>query len=209
MPSALAAQFIPTDFPSCLESDGSIMSISSDTMTETPRVEEPLSPRNLRRTLGLFCSGLTVISAADETGPIGFTCQSFASLSLDPALVSFNPARTSTTWPRIRAVGNFCVNVLATNQEEISNAFAKSGADKFAGVHWSPAPSGAPILDGAIAWADCTVWAEYDGGDHTIVAAEIRALGSDATQHPLVFFGGKYGLPGPAGNVSTVTGKER
>lgn len=155
----------------------------------------PQSGKTQREVIGRFCSGITVVTAMSDDGPVGFTCQSFASLSLDPPLVSFNPARTSTTWPLIRDAGSFCINVLSVEQKGISNAFARSGADRFAGVRWTPAPSGAPILDGCIAWADCTLWAEYDGGDHTIVAALVHALDEGEDEDPLLFYRGGYGLP--------------
>src|SRR5690349_13725737 len=98
----------------------------------------PVSPSVLRDVLGHFVSGIVVVTAAGRdidtaagpTGPLGFTCQSFASLSLDPPLVSLSPARTSSTWPRIRAAGRFCVNVLSEDQEHYSEQFARSGADK-------------------------------------------------------------------------------
>ena len=112
---------------------------------------------------------------------LGFTCQSFASLSLDPPLVSFAPARSSSTWPRIRDVGTFCVNVLAADHRDLQRRLRPvgHGVDKFAGVRWCPAPSGAPVLEGVSAWIDCTLWAEHDGGDHTIVVGHVRDLGSD------------------------------
>ena len=127
-------------------------------------------------------------------GPLGFTCQSFASLSLDPPLVSLAPARTSSTWPRIRAVGAFCVNVLAAEHEDVSAAFARSGVDKFAGVAWTPAPSGAPVLDGVSAWVDCELWAEYDGGDHTIAVGRVLDLSADPARPPLLYYRGRYGV---------------
>ena len=115
-----------------------------------------VTPESMRDALGAFASGVVVVTAIGPDGPIGFTCQSFASLSLDPPLVSFAPSRGSSTWPRIREVGRFCVNVLAADHEHHSAGFARSGADKFAGVRWRPAPSGAPILDGVCAWVDCS-----------------------------------------------------
>lgn len=148
----------------------------------------------MRETLGHFASGIVVVTARGPSGPLGFTCQSFASLSLDPPLVSFAPARSSSTWPRIRDVGAFCVNVLADHQEHRSAAFARSGTDKFAGVGWRPAPSGAPVLDGGCAWIDCTLWNEYDGGDHTIVAGRVVDLGGDPARLPLLFHRGGYGI---------------
>ena len=133
------------------------------------------NPTAMRATLGHFASGIVVVTATGPDGPLGFTCQSFASLSLDPPLVSFSPARTSSTWPRIRASGRFCINVLAEDQERFSDQFARSGTDKYAGVPWRPGPSGAPVLDGVCAWIDCALWREYDGGDHTIVLGQVAA----------------------------------
>ena len=153
-----------------------------------------VDPAVMRNVLGHFATGVVVVTAAGPDGPLGFTCQSFASLSLNPPLVSFAPARTSSTWPRIRAVGSFCVNVLAEDQEELSANFARSGVDKFAGVVWRPGPDGAPVLEGVCAWIACTLWREYDGGDHTIAVGEVHDLGADPTRTPLLFHRGRYGL---------------
>jgi 3-hydroxy-9,10-secoandrosta-1,3,5(10)-triene-9,17-dione monooxygenase reductase component len=135
-----------------------------------------------------------VVTATAAEGPVGFTCQSFSSLSLEPPLVAFAPARTSTTWPLLRDAGRFCVNVLAEEQSELSRQFARSGTDKFAGVSWSPSPYGCPVLDGVVAWIDSELWAEYDGGDHTIAVARVLDLGADASRTPLLFHRGSYGL---------------
>ena len=153
----------------------------------------PVAAEVMRSVLGHFVSGIVVITAVGPDGPLGFTCQSFASLSLDPPLISFAPARTSTTWPRIRAVGAFCVNVLAEGHEDVSAGFARSGTDKFAGVRWAPAPSGAPVLDGVSAWIDCTLYDEHDGGDHTIAVGRVLDLGADESRSPLLFYRGRYG----------------
>jgi flavin reductase (DIM6/NTAB) family NADH-FMN oxidoreductase RutF len=151
----------------------------------------------MREVLGHFVSGIVVVTAATPAGPIGFTCQSFASLSLEPPLVSFAAARTSTTWPRIREADTFCVNVLAADHQELSAGFARSsgdGVDKFAGVVWRPSPSGAPVLDGVSAWIDCTLWAEYDGGDHTIAVGRVQDLGATPDRLPLLYYRGRYGV---------------
>ncbi len=153
-----------------------------------------VDPRVMRDVLGHFASGVTVVTAATGDGPIGFTCQSFSSLSLDPPLVALAPARSSTTWPRLRALGRFCVNVLADDQSGLSAAFARSGTDKYAGVPWRPSRHGSPVLDGVVAWIDCELWAEYDGGDHTIVAARVLDLGAEPGRRPLLFHRGGYGL---------------
>jgi flavin reductase (DIM6/NTAB) family NADH-FMN oxidoreductase RutF len=162
--------------------------------TEAPR---PVTPQAMREVLGHFVSGVVVVTALGPEGPAGFTCQSFASLSLDPPLITFAPARTSSSWPKIREIGRFCVNVLASDHSEYSNGFARSGTDKFAGVTWYTAPSGAPVLEGVSAWIDCTLWNEYDGGDHTIVVGEVHSLGANPDRLPLLFYRGGYGITAP------------
>jgi flavin reductase (DIM6/NTAB) family NADH-FMN oxidoreductase RutF len=146
----------------------------------------------VREVLGHFATGVAVITARGPHGPLGLTCQSFVSLSLDPLLVSFAPARTSRTWPLIRQTGTFGVNVLAADQAEVSAAFARSGTDRFHGIGWSPGPGGAPLLDGACAWISCELRNEYDGGDHTLVVGRVVALGADPAREPLVFHRSRY-----------------
>jgi flavin reductase (DIM6/NTAB) family NADH-FMN oxidoreductase RutF len=163
-------------------------------MTGSPDVPRIVDPHLLREVLGHFASGVTVVTAVTDDGPTGFTCQSFSSLSLEPPLVAFAPARTSRTWPRLRSIGRFCVNVLAEGQDDVSQNFARSGQDKFAGVRWSPSAHGSPVLDGVVAWIDGELWAEYDGGDHSIVVARVLDLGADPDRRPLLFHRGAYGL---------------
>ena len=163
-------------------------------MSGSPDVPRIVDPQVLREVLGHFASGVTVVTALTADGPAGFTCQSFSSLSLDPPLVAFAPARTSRTWPALRAMGRFCVNVLAEGQDDVSQNFARSGADKFAAVRWSPSAHGSPVLDDVVAWIDGELWAEYDGGDHTIVVARVLDLGAHPERRPLLFHRGSYGL---------------
>ncbi|RIJ70786.1 flavin reductase [Nakamurella silvestris] len=146
----------------------------------------------MKTALGNFGSGVTVVTAVGPDGPLGFTCQSFVSLSLEPALVSFCPARTSRTWPKIREIGRFCINVLAHDQEALSIRFASSQADKFEGLTYGALPSGAPLLHGVVAWVDGELADEYDGGDHTIVVASVRDLGTPADKQPLIYHRGDY-----------------
>ncbi|MEU2154629.1 flavin reductase family protein [Streptomyces sp. NPDC019396] len=156
----------------------------------------PVDPGEFRRVLGHFASGVTVVTAHDAEGggPAGFACQSFASLSLDPPLVAFMVARTSTSWPRIARAGAFCVNVLGAHQGGLCRAFAVSGADKFAGVGHRPAPvTGSPRLDHVPAWIDCTIRAVHTGGDHLIVVGRVEALGAEPDGEPLLFHQGRFG----------------
>ncbi|MFF9567398.1 flavin reductase family protein [Streptomyces sp. NPDC014685] len=169
----------------------------------------PVDPAEFRRVLGHFASGVTVVTAPapdGEGGPAGFACQSFASLSLDPPLVAFMVARTSTTWPRIARAGVFCVNVLGADQGALCRGFAVSGADKFAGVAYGAAPvTGSPLLDSVPAWIDCRIHAVHTGGDHLIVVGRVEALGAagaaDGTgpegAGPLLFHRGTFGRFGP------------
>ena len=168
------------------------MSSPEENTAESP--ERIVDPQVLRDVLGHFASGVTVVTAATAEGPIGFTCQSFSSLSLDPPLVAFAPARTSSTWPRLREIGRFCVNVLAEGQDDVSQNFARSVPDKFAGVRWTPSVHGAPVLAGIVAWIDAELWAEYDGGDHTVAVARVLDLGAHPDRRPLLFHRGTYGL---------------
>ena len=160
----------------------------------SPDVPRIVDPQVLREVMGHFASGVTVVTALTADGPAGFTCQSFSSLSLDPPLVAFAPARTSRTWPALREIGRFCVNVLAEGQDDVSQNFARSGADKYTGVRWSPSAHGSPVLDDVVAWIDGELWAEYDGGDHSIVVARVLDLGADPDRRPLLFHRGTYGL---------------
>jgi 3-hydroxy-9,10-secoandrosta-1,3,5(10)-triene-9,17-dione monooxygenase reductase component len=160
---------------------------------EKPRLATlaPEDKRSMREVLGHFATGVTVITAMDDDGPTGFACQSFHALSLEPALICFCVGRGSSTWPRINRAGRFTVNVLERSQEQLCQTFAVSGGDKFAGVDWSPSPLGSPVLDGAMAWVDCTIAAVHDGGDHHIVIGRVRDLVAHGGD-PLLFFRGQY-----------------
>ncbi|MEU4730915.1 flavin reductase family protein [Streptomyces sp. NPDC023588] len=159
----------------------------------------PVGPAEFRAVLGNFASGVTVITAPpgggeEGDGPAGFACQSFASLSLDPPLITFMVARTSTTWPRIARAGVFCVNVLGAEQGELCRSFAVSGADKFAGVAHTPTPvTGSPQLDAVPAWIDCRIHAVHTGGDHLIVVGRVVAMGAAGEGEPLLFHKGRFG----------------
>jgi flavin reductase (DIM6/NTAB) family NADH-FMN oxidoreductase RutF len=153
-----------------------------------------VDPQAMREVMGHFASGVTVVTAVTGDGPVGFTCQSFSSLSLDPPLVVFAPGRTSRTWPLLRDIGRFCINVLAEGQDAVSQDFARTGADRFAGVRWTPSAHGSPVLDDVVAWIDAELWAEYDGGDHTLAVARVLDLGADPGRRPLLYHRGAYGL---------------
>ena len=145
-----------------------------------------------RAVLGHFASGVVLVTGMHEDRPAGFTCQSFFSLSLDPPLVAIAPGRTSTSWPKVAGSGNFCVNVLAADQEPLARTFANSAADKFAGVGWSPGGNGSPRLHGALAWIECEIEDVHDAGDHYLVVGRVQDLETGAGQ-PLLFYRGGFG----------------
>ena len=147
----------------------------------------------LRRVLGHFPTGVCVVAAFERQVPVGMAVNSMTSVSLAPPLVLVCPARTSTTWPAIRAAGEFCISVMAGHHEQISRTFSAHGVDRFQGVSWH-ARMGGPALDEAVAWLDCRLSEEHPAGDHTIVVCEVLAAeSSEPAWAPLVFFRGRYG----------------
>ncbi|GAA1466273.1 flavin reductase family protein [Microbacterium thalassium] len=147
---------------------------------------------HFRDTLGRFASGITIVTATDGAGPVGFTCQSFSSVSLDPPLVSFSVMASSTSYPRIRETGGFAVNVLSEGQRHVSAQFARRGADKWAGIDWTPSSVGNPLLDDALMWVDCELWAEHEAGDHVIVIGRVTRLDRAEGLRPLLYYRGGY-----------------
>jgi 3-hydroxy-9,10-secoandrosta-1,3,5(10)-triene-9,17-dione monooxygenase reductase component len=145
-----------------------------------------------RAVLGHFCTGVTVVTGMSGDVPVGFACQAFAALSLDPPLVLFCPQRTSRSWAAIASSGRFCVNVLAESQRDVSAVFGTAGADKFSCVGWSSSPSGSPVLDGALTWVDCSVTAVHEAGDHYVVIGQVTSLGEPRVERPLLFYQGHY-----------------
>ncbi|HAP74950.1 MAG TPA: monooxygenase [Acidimicrobiaceae bacterium] len=152
-----------------------------------------------RQVLGHFPTGVTVITATTAEGePVGFTIGSFTSVSLDPPLVGFLPMVDSARWHAIRETGSFCVNVLGAQQDALCWQFAKSSIEHpFDGVEWHAAPAtGSPIINGAIAWIDCTIEQVADAGDHHFVLGRVVALEhapADSNPNALLFFKGGLG----------------
>lgn len=154
---------------------------------------------HFRTVLGHFPTGVTIITGMHDQ-PHGFTIGSFTSVSLDPPMVGFLPQTDSMTWRFIEKASSFCVNVLSHEQSDLCWKFAKSGTEvsRFEGVSWHPAPSGAPVIDRAVAWIDCTVERIYEMGDHYFVLGRVEALDANADRdglapQPLVFYRGTLG----------------
>ncbi|MFF2107101.1 flavin reductase family protein [Rhodococcus koreensis] len=153
-----------------------------------------VDPSTMRTVLGHFATGVIAITALDPaTGEgAGLAANSFTSVSLDPPLVAFCVAHTSSSWPAIKRAETFVVNILAEDQEHVGRQLAIKGGDKFAGLAWNPSPSGAPIVENAVAWIEAHVEAEHVAGDHVIVVSRVRHLYADG-RSPLLFHKGKYG----------------
>ncbi|MFI0357437.1 flavin reductase family protein [Actinomadura sp. 9N407] len=155
-------------------------------------MHQPPDNGTFRRVLGHLPTGVVVVTASSAGVPHGLAIGSFTSVSLDPPLIGFFPAKTSRSWPAIEAAGRFCVNVLDEDQQDLSARFAARDGDRFAGVTWRRSPSGSPILAGVHAWIDCVLDEVTGYGDHWFVSARVTALGVERGHGPLVFYQGGY-----------------
>ena len=151
-------------------------------------------PAHFRKVLGAFPTGVTVVTAMDDERPVGLVIGSFTSVSLDPPLVAFLPAKTSSSYPAIESAGVFCVNVLAADQGDIAAAFAAKGDNKFEGIGWEAGPhTKSPRIHGCCAWMDCAIDAVHEAGDHWIVVGRVHEMDVDRDAGPMLFHRGQYG----------------
>jgi 3-hydroxy-9,10-secoandrosta-1,3,5(10)-triene-9,17-dione monooxygenase reductase component len=159
-----------------------------------PLSNTALEPLSFRAALGHYASGITVITSQIDGEPIGFTCQSFYSVSTSPPLVSFCVMSSSYSYPKIRRAGRFAVNILSQEQAGISNRFAQRSTDKWRDVEWQESLLGNPIITGSLHWLDCEIRAEHSAGDHLIVIGEVKALNQQqaGSTQPLLYFKGQY-----------------
>jgi flavin reductase (DIM6/NTAB) family NADH-FMN oxidoreductase RutF len=146
-----------------------------------------------RQVLGHFPTGVTVITAIADGAPAGMAIGSFASLSLEPPSVLFCAGKHSSSWPKVQRAGQFCVNILADDQEDVCRVFASKAPDKFAEIGWKRSGNGSPIIDGVLAYIDCTIGDVIESGDHSIVIGEVTDLEVRHEGGPLLFFRGGYG----------------
>ncbi|HEY5798013.1 MAG TPA: flavin reductase family protein [Bosea sp. (in: a-proteobacteria)] len=163
---------------------------------ESDKTEAGFTPRDLRDALGLFPTGVAVITATTSSGErLGATVSSFNSVSLDPPLILFSLARTAKSIAAWEAVEAFAVNVLGENQSEISTRFAKALSDKWDGIAPLRASTiEAPLIRDAIATFECETWQNYDGGDHIMFLGLVKHIArtASAAPRPLVFSCGRY-----------------
>jgi flavin reductase (DIM6/NTAB) family NADH-FMN oxidoreductase RutF len=188
-------------------------------MNDTPKhVTEPdpanelasgnsaLDPRDFRSALGTFATGVTIITAMGSDGkPYGLTCNSFASVSINPPLVLWSLGMYSQGLPVFQNASHFAVNVLGASQQALATRFAKSSVDRFDGVDWKAGLGQAPLLTDSVAWFQCRAANRYYGGDHVIFLGAVEAYAYNRKE-PLLFVRGGYGrfvdddVPAPAGS---------
>ncbi len=166
--------------------------MSENLSATSPAHQVVIEPAHYRQVLGHFPTGVTVVTASSGNSPVGLAVGSFSSISLDPPLVGFFADKGSSSWPRIRETGAFCVNILAGDQEEVCRVFASKGDDKFAGIGWQRASTGSPRLDGVLAWIDCEIDSVVELGDHDLCVGRVVELAVGHEGAPLVFFRGGY-----------------
>src|SRR5579863_3366841 len=182
-------------------------------MTDAPKHPDPdparelesdnsaIDPRDFRNALGTYATGVTIITAVAADGkPYGLTCNSFASVSLNPPLVLWSLGMFSQGLPIFQNASHFTVNVLGASQQALASTFAKSAIDRFAGVDWKPGLGNAPLLAGCVAYFQCRAANRYYGGDHVIFLGAVEAYAYNR-QEPLLFLGGGFGrFAVPAGS---------
>ena len=148
-------------------------------------------PAAFRQALGAFATGVTVITIATPEGPMGITANSFASVSLDPPLVLWCPAKASHRYPHFRAADRFAVHVIDADQKHIGDGFTRSKT-AFEGLDWQPSHAGVPLIAGVLSCFECNREAVHDAGDHVVILGRVmRAHARDGA--PLVFHGSRYG----------------
>lgn len=164
-----------------------------DPANEFASDSSPIDPRDFRNALGTYGTGVTIITATAADGkPYGITCNSFASVSLNPPLVLWSLGVYSSSLTVFQNASHFTVHVLGTSQQALANKFAKSSEDKFAGLDWTPGLGNAPVLAASVANFQCRSVNRYYGGDHVIFLGAVEAYAYNASE-PLLFARGTYG----------------
>ncbi|NWL47450.1 flavin oxidoreductase [Pseudomonas hunanensis] len=174
-------------------------------MSNQPVVAPGFDSRAFRRALGNFATGVTVITAADASGrKVGMTANSFNSVSLDPALILWSLDKRSTSHEVFERASHFAVNILAADQIDVSNTFARPKEDRFAGIDYTPGVGGAPLLADCAARFQCERFQQLDGGDHWILIGKVVAF-DDFGRSPLLYHQGAYSMVLPHTRMTPAT----
>jgi 3-hydroxy-9,10-secoandrosta-1,3,5(10)-triene-9,17-dione monooxygenase reductase component len=152
----------------------------------------PVSADDFRHALGRFASGVTVVTTAVDGKLGGLTVSAFSSVSLDPPYILICIDKRSSVIPLLRTSRVYGVNILSSDQSDVSNHFASRREDKFAGVSYRIGTLGVPVLEGVLAHLECKVTQEVDGGDHFIYIGQVEHSSVDESKEPLLYFHGKY-----------------
>lgn len=153
-----------------------------------------IDPGEFRRVLGAYPTGVCAITAMTEDNvPTGMVVGTFTSVSLDPPLVGFLPDKNSSTWPVIEKAGHFCVNVLASDQQDVCRQVAAKGADKFSGLEFGMSLHNLPVIANTIAAIECSIHSVIDAGDHYFVLGKVLKLEVTRDEDPMLFHRGRYG----------------
>ena len=145
-----------------------------------------------RQLCGRFATGVVIVTTSAEDGrPVGMTANSFASVSLDPPLVSVNVDQGADMHRHLARATHFAINILESRQEALSRRFAGEHADRFEGVGYRAGETGLPLLDGVLATIECDLCTRFEAGDHTIVVGRVIG-GSTADGRPLLYYRGGY-----------------
>jgi len=164
-----------------------------DPANELASGSSALDPRDFRNALGTFATGVTIITAMGPDGkPYGLTCNSFASVSINPPLVLWSLGMYSQGLPVFQNASHFAVNVLGTSQQALASTFAKSSVDRFAGITWKAGLGNAPLLPDCVAYFQCRAANRYYGGDHVIFLGAVEAYSYNRNE-PLLFVRGGFG----------------
>jgi flavin reductase (DIM6/NTAB) family NADH-FMN oxidoreductase RutF len=167
-----------------------------------------IDPRALRDAFGAFLTGVTVVTTRDATGqPVGFTANSFTSVSLDPPLLLVCLARSSRNFETLTKAQGFAINILSETQKDISNTFARPVEDRFATVEWKRGPQGSPVFSEVAAWFDCSTETIVDGGDHVILIGKVEAF-ENGKSNGLGYARGSYFTPSLAQKAVSAAGSE-
>jgi len=164
-------------------------------MMSPPRKATPpaFSAREFRAALGMFATGVTIVTARTATGDlVGLTANSFNSVSLDPPLVLWSLARAAGSMAAFSAGSHYAVNILAADQKDLAERFAARGTDRWAGVAFTDGTAGSPLLAGAAASFECFNRSRYEEGDHVIFVGEVERCHHRAGASPLLFHGGRF-----------------
>ena len=167
-------------------------------MTEPNGLESASVGESMRQFMVQLPTAVAVVAAMHEGRAYGMAVGTLTSVSLKPPLVGFLPSKESGSWAGIRQAGSFVASILATDQLDVCAHFASPQADKFATALWRPAPSGAPIIEGCLAWLECTLYSIADAGDHDFALGEVKAMAVERPgDQPLIFFRRNYHQPVP------------